>query len=301
MQNPLTTLSNNAYVLLALTTAMWGGNAVAGRFAVGEISPLSLVLFRWIGVVIIMVVVAGPEARRQWPTIKRHLPFIILMGMTGFTIFNSLFYLAAQQTTAINLGIVQGAIPVFVLMGAFAAYRTPVGGIQVLGVLITMVGVFTVTTQGSLERFLALEFNPGDIIMVTACFFYASYTVGLRKRPNIPGLALFTVFAIVAMLTSIPVVAYEVVAGDFFWPTTEGWLIALFVTIFPSCLAQIFFMRGVELIGPGRAGMFANLVPIYASLFSILLLGEAFKAYHAVALMLVLGGIFVAERWKPAA
>ena len=69
--------------------------------------------------------------------------------------------------------------------------------------------------------------------------------------------------------------------------------------IFPSFLAQLTFMQGVKLIGPGRAGVFVNLVPIFAAFFSVLLLGEEFALFHAVALVLVLGGIWVAERTKP--
>jgi len=291
-------LTDNAYLLLALTTAMWGGNAVAGKASVGEVSPLSLVMFRWLGVFLLMVVVARNDVIRNWPVLKRHLPFFFLLGTAGFTIFNSLFYIAAHSTTAINIGIVQGAIPIFVLMGAFVAFRTPVTLVQIVGVLITVVGVLTVTTHGSLERLKTLAFNSGDLIMVLACFFYASYTVGLRKRPEVSGLAMFAMMAFAALVTSIPVVGYEIAIGEFFWPTTTGWLLILFVTVFPSCIAQIFFMRGVQLIGPGRAGMFANLVPIYASLFSVLLLGEHFQLYHAAALGLVLFGIFVAERGK---
>jgi len=70
--------------------------------------------------------------------------------------------------------------------------------------------------------------------------------------------------------------------------------------IFPSFTSQLFFMRGVQLIGPGRAGVFINLVPIFASALSVLLLGEKFGLFHAVGMVLVLGGIWVAERARPA-
>ena len=72
----------------------------------------------------------------------------------------------------------------------------------------------------------------------------------------------------------------------------------LFVTLFPSFLAQIFFLRGVDLIGPGRAGVFVNLVPVFASGLAVVVLGEVFAWYHAAALVLVLGGIALANRTK---
>jgi drug/metabolite transporter (DMT)-like permease len=86
--------------------------------------------------------------------------------------------------------------------------------------------------------------------------------------------------------------------GDFQWPTPKGWLITLYIAVFPSFLSQLFFMRGVDLIGPGRAGIFVNLVPVFSAILAVLILGEAFQAYHALALALVLGGIVLAETGK---
>src|SRR4051794_40399391 len=90
----------------------------------------------------------------------------------------------------------------------------------------------------------------------------------------------------------------EVILSAVVWPTPKGWLILLYVALVPSLLSQMFYMRGVELIGPGRAGLFVNLVPIFGALLVVLLLGEPFRAYHALALALVLGGIWLAERGR---
>jgi drug/metabolite transporter (DMT)-like permease len=132
--------------------------------------------------------------------------------------------------------------------------------------------------------------------MIAACAFYSGYAVFLRLRPDVSGPTLFAAFAAAALLTSLPLVAYEIAAGIVQWPTPKGWLIMAFIGLFPSFLAQLFFMRGVELIGPGRAGLFVNLVPVFGAFMAVLILGEPFHLYHAAALVLVLGGIFIAER-----
>jgi drug/metabolite transporter (DMT)-like permease len=132
--------------------------------------------------------------------------------------------------------------------------------------------------------------------MMAACLFYASYTVALRKRPPMPGLVFFTAMACVACVVSLPLMATEWALGQGYWPTLQGWLILAYVAIGPSLLSQLFFMRGVELIGPGRAGVFVNLVPVFSAVLGVLLLSEPFAWYHGVALALVLGGIFIAER-----
>ena len=72
------------------------------------------------------------------------------------------------------------------------------------------------------------------------------------------------------------------------------------VAIFPSFLSQIFYLRGVDLIGPGRAGVFINLVPVFSAALAVALISEPFAAFHAVALVLVIGGIWLAQRTRAA-
>jgi drug/metabolite transporter (DMT)-like permease len=292
--------SGRAYVLLTLTAMCWAGNAILGRLAVGEISPMALVSLRWLGALALLVVFAHAQMRRDWPVMRQHLPFVAVMGAVGFTIFNAMFYVAAHWTTAVNLGIIQGAVPVFVLIGAFAAYRTPVGGLQAAGVLVTMVGVAIVASGGELARLTGLALNSGDVLMIAACALYSGYTVGLSRRPPVSPLSLFTGLACAAFVTSLPLALGEAALGRFQWPTPAGWLILALVTLFPSFLAQIFFIQGVALIGPGRAGVFVNLVPVFASILAMLILHEPFEPFHAVALGLVLGGIWLSERGKTA-
>lgn len=288
----------NAYVLLVLTTLSWGANAVAAKMSVGEMSPMLLTLLRWFGVVILLAIFARGRVSAEWPVLRRHAGRIFIMGALGFSVFNTMMYVAAQHTQAVNIGILQGSIPIFVLLGAFAAYRTPVRGVQVLGVAVTMLGVAIVASKGDLGRLAALELNRGDMLIVFACMLYAGYTVALRSRPPLSGLAMFAGLATAAFLTSIPIAAYEYAAGDFQAPTLKGWAIVAFVSVVPSFLAQISFLLAVDQVGPGRAGVFVNLVPIFAAVLSIAILGEHFGLYHALALAFVLGGIAIAERFK---
>ena len=288
-----------AYLLLTVTALCWGGNAVFGRLAVGEISPMLLVTFRWLGVLLLISVFANRYIRKDWPVLKRHLVFVAAMGTLGFTAFNALFYVAAHSTTAINIGIIQGSIPVFVIIGAYLAYRTPVTALQAAGVLLTMVGVAVVASEGSIERLSGLSVSRGDALMVVACLLYGGYAVGLAKRPLVSTLGFFTAISAAALLASLPLVAAEAILGQLQWPTLTGWIVVVLVALLPSLLAQIFFMRGIELIGPGRAGVFVNLVPVFASILAVLVLGESFEIHHAAALVCVLGGIWISEKGKP--
>ena len=183
-----------------------------------------------------------------------------------------------------------------VLAGAFILYGTRASVMQIAGVLITTIGVVVVATQGAPLSILEIGFNCGDLAMLVACVFYAFYTLALRSRPNMPGIAFFTLLALISAITSVPLLIAEAAIYGLQMPTLQGWLVTLFVAVFPSCLAQLFFLRGVDLIGPGRAGVFVNLVPVFAAILAVVLINEPFAAFHAVALVLVIGGIWLAQQ-----
>ncbi len=298
MQALFARLWASPYLLLTLTALMWGGNAVASRMAVDNIAPMALTSLRWVCVSAILPFLLRKELAAAAPVLKANWKLIVFMGMFGYTVFNALMYLAAYSTSAINMGIVQGAIPVFVLIGAFFWFRTPVGPMQAAGVAVTILGVILMASRGDIAVLKTLAFAAGDLWMLLACLFYATYTLSLRQRPAVPGLVFFAAMAMVACLISIPLIVGEIALGQGYWPTGKGWLILIYVAIGPSFLSQLFFMRGVELIGPGRAGVFVNLVPVFAAFLAVLILSEPFAWYHGLALALVLGGIALAEKGK---
>ena len=283
-------------VVLVLTTMMWGGNTVAGRLAVGEMSPMIITCLRWLITCVVLLALYGRQAKAEWPVVKPRWLFFIAMALFGFTVFNAIFYYAAHLTSGINLSIIQSAIPVFVLIGTFAWRRLPVSTVQIAGLCLSIIGIAIVATKGNLNALASLSFNTGDAMMLAACVFSAIYALAIVDRPKTSATSFFTYIAISAFLTSLPLLLAEYLAGSSMMPTATGWIILLYIAIFPSMLGQILFIRGVELIGASRAGIFLNLTPILGSFMAVIILHEQFGLYHALSLALVLGGIFIAER-----
>lgn len=289
-------LDQRPALLLMLTTLIWGSNAVAARLAVGQVSPMMLTTARWSIACIALWLVARRQVAAHWGALRPRWRYLALMGTGGFTAFNALFYTAAHHTTAVNLALIQGVIPVLVLLGGVLFMRLRVTPLQLLGVAVTLAGVAVVAARGQWAVLAALDFNVGDVWIMLASLLYAGYTLGLRQRPAVPPLVFFAAVAAVAAIVSLPLLVAEVWAGKFFWPTPLGWLIIVYVGLMPSFVSQITFIRAVELIGPGRASVFLNLNPVFGPALAVLLLGEPLHLYHVVALAMVLGGIWVAER-----
>lgn len=293
-------LYDRAWLLLLTTMVLWGGNVVAGRAAIGRISPMALVCLRWVIACSVLTLLSRRQIAAEWPLLKPRLPLILVLGTIGFTVFNAMFYVASHLTSGVNLAIIQGATPVMVIIGNFLAFGVRVSRAQLAGLIMTLVGIAVVATHGSLSALFALQFRSGDLLMLMADVLYAAYTLGLRWRPPGSSMAFFTLMAYTACATSVPLLGWEIAAGMVLWPTLEGWVVLLYVALFPSVVSQLLYMRGVQLIGASRAGLFMNLLPVFGSCMAVLFLGEPFGPYHAAALALVLGGIWIAERRKAA-
>ncbi|MEQ8401847.1 MAG: DMT family transporter [Roseitalea porphyridii] len=293
--------SNNrlAYVLLVLTTTFWGGNAVAGKLAVGHVSPMILTSLRWAIAVSILLVIAGPQFWADRRRVLRHLPLLFAYGATGFALFNITLYSALNYTTAINVAIWQAAIPMFIFLLNFIIFRTRITIAQMIGFILSVIGVAVVASGGSVERLMELAINFGDVLMALAGLLYAGYSVGLRYKPDLHWKTMMVAMAFAAMVVSLPFAYAEWQSPAGIVPDARGWMVVLYTAIFPAIIAQVFFIRGVEMIGSNRAGLFVNLVPVIGTVLAILVLGEVFGLHHALALVLVVGGIWLAER-KPA-
>lgn len=285
----------NAYLLLVMTTLFWAGNSIAGKLAVGHVSPMVLTGLRWVFALSILVAVGHRQFRKDWPVVKAHLPLLIVLGMVGFTFFNAFMYSGLLYTSAINSSIEQAGIPLVTMAANFLLFRMKVSGAQVAGFLLTLIGISITASHGDLARLAELDVNIGDFLTLVAVLMYGAYTVALRYKPNIHWQSTMIVFCAAALLASIPFMFWEVAAERAIWPDTNGWLIVLYTVLGPSILAQIFYMRGVELIGPNRASLFINLIPVFGAALSVVLLGEQVFAYHALAFTLVLAGIALAE------
>ena len=290
-----------AYICLVVATLCWGGNAVAGKLALGHVSPMMLTFLRWFLAAALIALVSVPQLRKDWPIVRKNLPLLFFYGIVGYTTFNAMLYSAVQYTTAINVAIEQAGIPMLIFLLNFVFFRTGVSLAQCLGFGMTLIGVALTAAHGDLATLLQLGLNRGDGLMLIAVAAYSVYTIFLRWKPPVDWRTLMAIPSLAAALTSLPLLLWEAGRGAAQWPDGEGWIIAFYTAIFASLLAQILYIKGVEAIGANRAGLFINLVPVFGTLLSVALIGERLQLFHVIALVLTLGGIAIAEKGRPKA
>jgi drug/metabolite transporter (DMT)-like permease len=293
-------LMSRPYILLVLCTLFWGGNVVAGKAAVGNIDPYALMVLRWAGAALLVLPFATGPIRRDWPTIRAKWWLYLVYGAVGYATFNALCYVAAHYTSGFNIGLDQVTINIFVMLLSFVFFRTRVRPLQLIGVAITIVGVALTASHGDLRRVLALDINFGDLLVIAASLAYAVYSIALRWRPQTDWRSFLLATFIGATLASLVFAAttgggLAHVAATIPAITPLGWVIAAYTMVLPSIISQMFYVRGVELIGPNRASLFINLIPLFGALGAVLILGEKLETFHLIAGGLVIAGIVLAE------
>ncbi|WP_421724712.1 DMT family transporter [Bauldia sp.] len=290
------TFIDRPILLLTLTSLLWSINIVLGRFIAGTVPPAALSQIRWTGAALLILPFGWHYVRRDWPVIRRNLPILLVLSFTGITIYNTMAYYGLNHTEAISALLIQSGGPLVVGLWSLILFRDRLTRAQLIGILVSLAGVVAILSRGHPEMLLSLRLNHGDIWIMVATSIYALYTVLLRKRPAIHFLSFLTVTIAAGAVMIVPMTIVEYAAGWRINPTPAAFLVMAYVIVFPSVVAYLFFNRGVELIGPNRAGQFFHLIPVFGSILAILFLGEQPAWYHGVGYALILLGIFIAQR-----
>ena len=292
-------LLDQPYLMLILAPLFWGGNGVAAKLVIGEIDPFLLLATRCLGALLVILPFSWPHLRRDWPVVRRHWPLLMAYGAIGYALFNVFLYVGLKTTTVVNSSIEQAALPMMILGANFIVFRVRARALQVVGVIIAISGVILTATHGDPTRLLRLDINIGDAYVIIACLTYTIYTLALKYRPDLHLMSFLGVaFAGSAVMGLITLQLFGGGLTQFAnlaHASPKVWGVLAYVMIFPSMFSQIFYARGVELLGANRAAPSHNLIPLFGTLLSVLIIGEHLELYHYLAAAIVIGGIALAE------
>ncbi len=279
------------YFLMILPPLFWAGNSVLARGIANLVPPLTLSFFRWLIALAILLPVSWRHLKHDKQQIKQHWWTIVILGLLGIASFNTLLYTAAHTTTVLNMTLMQAIMPAIILLISFFAFGEKVSCRQISAVILCVCGTAYIIIQGDINRLVQLDFVRGDLLMLLAVIFYAFYSVFLRRAPKIhPFSFLFCTFSIGAIIL-LPLYLWEHSTSAALQLTTPVIASFLYLGIFPSILAYLFWNRGVRELGANRAGLYINLIPLFAALLAIVLLDERFQTFHLVGSMMICSGL----------
>lgn len=287
--------------LLTVPPLLWAGNAVVGRMVTGLVPPITLNFLRWALAFALLLPLAAWVLRRGsplWP----HLPRYALLGLLGVGCYNALQYLALKTSTPINVTLVASSMPAFMLGLGALAFGQRITRRQVAGAALSIAGVLVVLCRGDLAQLAQVRFVAGDLYILLATAAWAWYS-WLLARPDDPP-AIRSDWAAFLMAQLVPGLGWSALFAGMEWGLAPqdiswGWPLAaalVYVAVGPAIVAYRCWGLGVQRAGPNVAGFFSNLTPLFAAVFSAAFLGEAPHLYHALAFVLIVGGIVVSSR-----
>lgn len=280
------------YVLLVLTTLFWSGNFVVSRGMHAEIPPFTLAFWRWLTAFLILSLFAVKYLWQQRQLARSHYRFICIQGLVGVAGFNTFVYLAMQTTTAINAVLVNSCIPVLIAVCSWIFYREVMTPRQCLGVLVSLTGVVLIICRGELAQLLAVSFNRGDLLVLAAAMLWAVYSANLKRYPQgLHPLAYQSGIVLFGLLVLFPLYLLELYSGKVMQVTAASVGAILYVAVFASILAYIFWNRAVRTVGANKAGPFIHLMPVFSTILAVLFLGESIQLYHLEGIVMIFIGI----------
>ncbi len=282
------------YLLLTLTVLSWSGNMVIGRAIRGDIPPLTLAFWRWVIALLLVLPLALPHFREQWPLLKKGWKPLLVLGLLGVGGYNTFAYLALQHTTATNAALLNSFIPIATIAISWAFLGKHLRRIEGIGVVVSLCGALTIVSRGDLAVLAHLNLNLGDVWMLVAVLDWAIYTVALAWRPaGVHPMLMLGATIVVGLLALAPACAWEMAQGRQINLNLASLGALAYVGIFPSFVGYIFYNKGVAEVGPNKASLFIHLMPVFGTLLSFLFLGEIPLWYHYLGIGLIFTGIWL--------
>ena len=281
-----------------LTTLFWSGNFIVGKAAsTYEIPPFSLNFYRWLFAGLILLPFTYREILLKKNYILDNIGFFIILGVTSITIFNSTVYYSLYYMQVISGVLMISTIPVWIMFISSILGIEKTNKYQIIGVILSLMGVLFIITKSDLNIIKNLAFNRGDLIMAAGMFSWAVYSALLKKKNyEISQITLLEVVIILGLVFLIPIYILEMNFGNQVFLDKPFILTLSYVVIFPGLASFFFWIKGIGIIGANRAGVFLHLMPVFGSIMAIILFDEKFMIYHLLGAIFIIAGITLSNK-----
>jgi drug/metabolite transporter (DMT)-like permease len=290
--------TTKAYIMLVLATLFWAGNFVVGKIAfIENVPPFSLTFFRWLLVWLILIPFTYKEFFKLRRVILDNFLLLLLLGLTSVGLFNSFIYNALNFTQVINASLFNAVIPVAIILFGLLFKLEKTNKYQILGLIISILGILSIITKLDLDILLTLSFNKGDILMIGAVITWGIYSAFLKKRKfEVSLLTLVHILCTFGLVTLIPQFLFEFSQGKTIIINDHLIYSLIYLAIFPSIGSYYCWAGAVSIIGANRAGIFLSLIPLFSTILAMIFFDEKFLFFHFIGSVLIILGLLLSNR-----
>ena len=290
--------NTKAYLMLVCATLFWAGNFIVGKFAfLTNIPPMTLVFFRWSLVWLILLPFTYKNIINHKKIILNNMPLLLFLSLTSVGLFNSFTYLSLVHTQVINASLFNTAIPAIIILLCFIFKIEKTNKYQILGLIVSVIGILSIITKLNLEIILSLSFNKGDLIMIGGVITWGLYSSFLKRKTfTLPLLTLVHILCSFGLIFIFPQFIFEFSQGLILDFDLNLFYILIFLALFPSIGSYYCWAGAVSIIGANRAGIFLSLIPLFSTIMAIFFYDEQFQFFHLIGAILIILGLFLSNK-----
>ena len=285
------------YIKLLLTAVFWGGTFIAGRALAGHVSPFSAAFLRF-AVASAFLLVFLLKADGRIPAIqKKQLLPIFVLGLTGVCAYNFFFFKGLERIEAGRAAVIIANNPVFIALFSALLFKERLSRLQLCGILLSVTGAVVVVLKGNVAHLWAGGFGQGELFIFGCVLSWVTFSlVGKSVLVTLPPLTAIFFSAVVGSAMLLGPAIAEGLLADISRYRPLDWLSIFYLGFFGTAAGFVWYYDGIKAIGPTKAGLFINFVPISAIVMAFFLLGEPLTGSLFIGTLLVVSGVFLTNK-----
>jgi drug/metabolite transporter (DMT)-like permease len=282
------------YFKLILTALFWGGTFIAGRYATCNIGPFSIAFLRFATASMFLILATWKTERKFPPLRKRQLLFVFLLGMTGIFTYNVMFFKGLKIIEAGRASLVIATCPVFITIASTLFLKERINISRAVGIIISVCGAIVVISKGDISQIFQGNLGRGELYIFCCVLSWVAYSLIGKAAMNDLSPLVSVSYSVVVGAVALAVPAYfEGLLQNIGNFALLEWVSILYLSIFGTVIGFVWYYKGIQRIGPTKAGLFINLVPVFAILLSFLILREAITISLLIGAVLVISGVYI--------
>ena len=282
------------YIKLILVAIMWGGTFIATKMVSHVFGSFTGASYRYLVALLFMVPILLVKDPKAFKVTKKQLFQLSLLGATGIFAYSFFFFTGLRMVKASHGALIVALNPVLVMLISSSIGKERISRIKIIGLLLSIAGTAIVIARGDLLDLFTM-FTWGDAFMLGCPISWALYTYFAKDALKFATPLQASTWAIVIGLAMILFfVPFETYPTKVDWTI---WLAIVYLGICGSVLGFVWYYEGIKEIGPVKTSVFNNLIPIFAVMFSVVLLDETIHAYMWYGSALVISGVYIINKY----
>jgi len=288
------------YTLIILCVLFWSGNFIIGRYVKDDIEPFEMVFFRWGFTLVLISPILLYNYKRIINSIKNNFFVLFVLSLLGISLFNTLLYVGLNTTTSTNALIINSSIPMLILVFSFLLFKTKIKSVQILGILISSIGVLYLILKGQFENITLLEFTSGDLWVILSSISWALYSTMVKLKPkDISDMEYFSVIVLFGFIILLPIYLLQGYSLNHEIELIKNnYDVFIYISVFTSVISYYFWHQGIKYIGAAKTGQFTHLMPIFGTILAYIFLDEVLEYFHIIGAVLIALGIYLSLFYK---